>query len=284
MNIFKNLFQQKPKTDLTRYSHIFHELYNQPVAILNDDLITDLEHSLINANYYNEKNNASYENFPMPYTINSIGIIPIKGILLSSCTPEEMGQGATGVDQIRLWIDEAINDSTMQGIIFSVNSGGGSISGINGLAEYIAEKKTVKPMTCFVDGDCCSAAYWIMASIPINLTYTSQAGGIGVSFTIKDESQMYKNMGVEVIQFKSSEYKGQGVSGVAITPQYKEQLQKKAIQIGTRFNNFVTKYRQLKDPETALNGLAFLDEEAISLGLADGIVRDISELTTTFNV
>src|SRR5204862_1816690 len=134
------------------------------------------------------------------------------------------------------------------------------------------------PMACFVDGDCCSAAYWIMASLPINLTYTSQVGGIGVSLTTKDESQLYKQMGVEVLQYKSSPYK-QTARGLALSDTEKNELQKKAVQLGTRFNNHVTRYRQLTDPETALNGLAFLDEEAVSVGLADGVVKDISELT-----
>jgi ClpP class serine protease len=276
-----NIFKSKPKLDMRKYPHV-SELYNQPIAIENDDVIYDLENHLVNVAMANENYSYDTSTIPTPYTVNTIGVIPIKGILCSSSNYDEMKAGVIGCDIIRGWINEALNDEMMQGIIFSVDCGGGSINGINALAEFIAEQKNNKSMTCFVDGCCASAAYWLMSSLDINITPTSQVGGIGVSFCLKDTSKYYKDQGIEVIQFKTSPYKGQGTDGVPITKEYKDELQKKAMQIGTRFNNVVLKYKQLSNPEQALNGLSYLDEEAIQLGLAQNMVSGIGDLIDTF--
>ena len=271
----------KTKIDARRFPHIFRELYNQPIG-LDENELYELESDLINASLRGETNGEYViSNIPTPYSYGTIGVIPVCGILVSSCTPDEMSYGLIGCDQIKAWIDEALNDNNMQGVIFNVNSNGGSVDGIYSLANYIAEKRSVKSMVCYAN-DCCSAAYWLMSSLNININPTSNIGGIGVSFILQDSSRHFKEQGIDIIQFKSAKFKGQGVEGIPIMDEYKVKLNAKVMQVGSMFTNHVLKYKQLADTEAALDGSSYMGEEAIQLGLAQGLVQNIDDLLTTF--
>lgn len=278
-----NLFHKTTlhSIDARRFPHIFGELYNNPIALDENELF-ELENDLVNAAVRGETNGEyTMSNIPLPYTYGSLGIIPISGIIMSSCSPEEMSCGMIGCDQIKSWLDEALNDNSINGIIFSVDSNGGSINGVHSLAEYIADKRIQKPMVAYAN-DCCSAAYWLVASLPINVNLTSNVGGIGVTFCTRDTSKYYREQGIEITQFKSAKFKGQGADGVPIVDEYKEKLNKKTMQIGSLFTNHVLKYKKLTDTEQALDGSSYLGEESISLGLAQGLVKSIDDLLTTF--
>ena len=256
-------------------------MYNSPVAIADNELQL-IEDNLVNAAFSGQTNIEDICcSCPTPYTVGVIGVIPVKGVILSSCSPEEIELDCIGCDLIREWVDEGLNDTSIKGIIYDVDSPGGSIA-VQPLADYIQANRSIKPQIVYCSRQIASAAYWLFASLPIVLTPSSQAGSIDALLTLNDTSKAFEEMGVTVYQFKSSPFKGQGNDGVPLTKDFREEMLRRAILIGSRFRNFVLQNRQITDIETAFNGLTHFDQEAVKLGLADSLVSNIDELVSTF--
>eukprot|EP00914_Ancora_sagittata_P008761 GHVO01016989.1.p1 GENE.GHVO01016989.1~~GHVO01016989.1.p1 ORF type:complete len:382 (+),score=39.19 GHVO01016989.1:447-1592(+) len=90
---------------------------------------------------------------------DNVAQINISGVLTKSYSFMTWLMGGTSYDDISGALALAENDDEITGINIHMNSGGGQVSG---LFDLIAQMQSAtKPMSCFVSGQCCSAAYAI---------------------------------------------------------------------------------------------------------------------------
>ena len=105
--------------------------------------------------------------------------------------------GFCTVDQIRRDIQTALDDSQVRTIVIAMDCPGGSITGIQELSAFIARANQQKSIITYVEGLCCSAAYWIAAPTTIYAAPTSLIGSIGIVQTfIKYDAGVMREINV----------------------------------------------------------------------------------------
>lgn len=204
---------------------------------------------------------------------DGIASIHIHAALMDNCPKiyEKLGL-VTTYDTIRSEIEEAA-DYGAKGILFIVDSPGGTVAGNRECAEIIAEIPI--PTLAFAKGLACSAAYKLSAGCDhIAATPSAVVGNIGTILAWQDCTEMWKQMGIE---FKALTSSGADLKSTFHLPPSKEQiafLQEEIDGMGKQFRDHVTAGRTaagaILDDEIWRAGW-YSGERAGELGLIDDI-------------
>lgn len=126
---------------------------------------------------------------------NSIALIRINGFI-----SQEGNWCMKGLNDYAREIKAAGRNKNIKGVILQVNSGGGSIAGVDSFSNMVGnfERDYEKPLAVFVEGMAASAAYFISCKAPRIFAQDemSQVGSIGTFLTMTDWSEYMKNMGI----------------------------------------------------------------------------------------
>lgn len=88
--------------------------------------------------------------------------------------------GGTTTQLLATDFTTALNDPGIKAIVLDVDSPGGEAKGIHEFAEMVYQARGKKPITAYVGGAACSAAYWIASACDeIVIDATGSAGSIG---------------------------------------------------------------------------------------------------------
>lgn len=135
---------------------------------------------------------------------HKIAVIPVQGVL-SKDGPSWYG---SSYDNISRHIEEAAADPDVAHIVIPVDSPGGYTVGCEEAAATIAAAAKIKPVTALVEGQACSAAYWLASQANhIVSTPSGEVGSVGVRMTHFDISKMLENDGVKVTELYSGDHK-----------------------------------------------------------------------------
>lgn len=179
-----------------------------------------------------------------------------------------------GAVDIAQQLVDCANDPDIVGIVLDIDSPGGSISAISPLLEAIAAVKTTgKPILAHCDS-CYSAAYYVASqcdAIFADNQY-SGIGSIGVYSELVDDRED-KSTGYRIVQVYAKESPDKNRPQREALDGNIEPLQDKLSFVARSFQDAVKKGRSnLKaDAKGVLTGDTFYAEEAISVGLIDGI-------------
>jgi ClpP class serine protease len=274
----KKIFQTR-KNNKMRLSHIIEQVYLRPM------MITETSHASIRAVIENKLAGHKLEDMgdmfgdaPKPYDMaEGIRVIPISGPIGYKVSGiEKACGGVADVLEIKQWVKEANADEAVETIVFDIDSGGGSVTGVFELSRFISESP--KLTIGFTDGMACSAAYAIMAGCnELYATPSSDVASIGVYSYVHDVSKRYEAEGIEVNVFKSGKLKGIGIEGISMTDEQKAHMQAEVDDLGTIFRAWVTE-RRGDIPQTAMEGQSIMSNKAIGLGLLDGLVDDMESI------
>lgn len=208
---------------------------------------------------------------------NGIAIINIENAILRKTSWWSSG---ISYKEIKTEIQKALNNEEVKAIFYNIYSPGGTVSGNEELAAFIKEASTKKPSCAFVDGMCCSAAYWLASATGrIFATESAQIGSIGVVLLHGDYSKIYENAGVKFTYITAGSKKSVGASEIPLSEEDKEYLQNQVNGIYDVFLQNVAQNMGLdldKKLEWA-DGRVFLGKEALSLGLVSKIVKTKEE-------
>lgn len=210
------------------------------------------------------------------YTIaNGKAHIPVTGIILKA-VPEWLsrwGIEATGTEAVRGAIRNALADESVQSIQLDVDSPGGTVSGVQELADDVAAV-TAKPITASVSDLAASAAYWIASQADhIEANEGAQVGSIGVFTAIRDFSKAFEDEGIKTHVISSHELKGVGVAGAKVTDAQIADIQRNVNDIAAMFNAAVSRGRGLSAAAVAQSatGQVWMAREAMARGLIDKV-------------
>lgn len=182
--------------------------------------------------------------------------------------------------QIKNEIEQALKNEEVKAILYNIYSPGGAVAGTQELASYIKEANKIKPSCAFVDGMCCSAAYWLASAAgKIFATESAELGSIGVVLMHTDYSRLNESMGLKYTYITAGSKKSVGASEVPLSEEDKGYLQN---QINGIYDIFLQEISQnmgldINRKLEWADGRVFLGKEAVGLGLVSQLVKTKEE-------
>ncbi len=208
---------------------------------------------------------------------NRIAIIRIEGTIAS--TPSFLIETTTPNEILSL-IKNAEEDPSIKGVLFEINSGGGSAVASREITYGI--KRMKKPKVCWMADIAASGAYWVASACdhimadPLTLT-----GSIGATASYLEFSELFEKYGITYEQITSGEQKDMGSPFRNLTKEEREKLEYMINEIFNYFLNDVKESRHLSEEqvEQISSGDVFLGKDAIELGLVDslGTIQDAKD-------
>lgn len=205
---------------------------------------------------------------------NSIAVIPIQGTIM-----KDDWCGEAGTSTLSKWTKEAEANENIVGILFYINSGGGSVEGTGEFAQVI--KNCFKPTIAWCDGLMASAAYWLGSSCDkIMLSFsTVEVGSIGTAITFYDNREYLAQIGYKQVYINADASKDKNQEYFkALDGDYKPIKTNVLNPTNDEFLSAVRENRagklvefgegEYKEP---LTGNVYVAKKAIEIGLADAI-------------
>ncbi len=177
-------------------------------------------------------------------------------------------------DKVVREIEKAQKDSDIKGVLFNVNSPGGSVPPSIEIAYAIKELKKHKPVIAYASGIMASGSYY--ASIYANRIIAnpgSVIGSIGVIMESPDLAGIMKKVGISMQVVKEGTYKEAGTPTRKWTPKEREELQRLTKDTYELFVSDVAKARGLdiNRSKTYADAHIFSSKRAKKAGLIDEI-------------
>lgn len=216
-------------------------------------------------------------------------IIPIHGILINRFAYS--WSFATGYNFIRAQVEAALEDEDVDGLIYDVNSYGGTVAGCKETSDLMfraSSKGGGKPSLAVVDSSCFSAAYMLAsAADQLAVTPTGGAGSIGVVLMHMDVSQALEKFGLKVT-FLTAPEGGHKVDGNPFEPLSKEVAADLQAEIDKMYGVFVAtvvRNRPALSDQAVRDTQArcFLADDALAAGLIDQVATPPEALNAFFN-
>jgi len=214
-----------------------------------------------------------------PYDLMpGVRVIPIHGPIGYRVSMMEKVCGICDVGDLRESFDEAINDESVETVVFDINSPGGEISQIAEFSDAIVAGSKKKNCVAFTDTMACSAAQWISAACnEVYATPSADMGSIGVYCQLFDVSEAYKNMGVKSELFTSGDLKAIGAEGESLTDKQREYLQNEINRLGVKFRTFIkSRIPNIQDED--MQGQSIAGEVMYNKGYITGLVSSIYDI------
>lgn len=205
----------------------------------------------------------------------SIAILPIYGTICPRMHMMEDGSGGISCERIGLWINQAANDPKIGGIVLDMDTPGGSVSGVDELANKIRAAAQQKPILAVANYDCCSAGYYLAAAASeIGMSRTSVLGSVGVYMIHQCFADALAKEGIETTMIQAGEFKLVGNPFQPLSEAAAQKLQEWVDRSYSMFISSVAKHRG-KSEEHARNkfgkGWIVPAEEAKAVGMVDSI-------------
>lgn len=213
--------------------------------------------------------------------VNDFAVITVFDTLTAKNDP--WASGGTSYANIKKNIDTAIADG-YQNLMFYIDSPGGEAQGLFELTSYIRTLSEKEIFTAsFTDGYATSAAYAIPAATDIILaTQSSISGSIASILVHLDTSKADANAGRTYTIVRSKPDKAIPDSKTPLSDAGLAKLTNLVDKFDSMFNNDIVASRANLSVQDLIDmrGADYLAEDAIKLGLIDGIVSDINSAAT----
>lgn len=213
----------------------------------------------------------------MAPTGNLIAVINVMGIVAQHASQVDgiSGSGGTSTERVSSSFRQAIADPSVKAIVLNVDSPGGSVSGVQALADEIYKARGKKPIIAQVNSLAASAAYWIAAAADeIVMTPGAQVGSIGVYATHKDVSAAAEKDGVKVTFISAGKYKVEGNPFEALNSEAASAMQSMVDSYYVDFVSAVARGRGVSAEDVRGGfgqGRVVKDKAAVKEGMADRI-------------
>lgn len=202
---------------------------------------------------------------------NGVAIIPITGPIFRYANFFTYYSGGTSVTSLARDFNAALEDPSVYSIMFEINSPGGEVTGINELGNMIYNARKKMPMTARVGGLMCSAALWLgVQAGDVAIDETALVGSIGVMTTYTDDRKWMEKVGLEELEFISSQspYK----NAPPYTDEGRKRIQARLDALCQIFGDAVARGRDVSIKtvwDKFGQGDVFVGQAAIDAGLAD---------------
>lgn len=211
------------------------------------------------------------------YQIRSgVAVIPVHGVISKRMNLLSEISGGASTEMIARDINAAIDDPDVESILLHIDSPGGSVDGVENLADIVRGASEQKPVLSFADGTMASAAYWIgsAANTVVASSSTTHIGSIGVVATHTDVSKMEESRGIKTTEISAGKYKRIASQYAPLSEDGRAEIQDQVDQIYTIFVDSVAQSRGATSEKVLADmadGRVFLAREAQARGMIDYI-------------
>lgn len=216
-----------------------------------------------------------YDDEPCGYRVSDgIAVIDVKGPLINYDIPEFFASmfGVTTYPSLQRHFALAASDKDVNRVVLDVNSGGGSVSGLQDTVLALKALRAVKPVDTYASDSMCSAAYWLgSCSDSITMSEGGTTGSIGVIMVHTSERGAMEGEGYKPTVFRAGAKKALGHPAEDLTDEAAAEIQKGLDFHHMRFKSAVAENRRMTlEGITAVgDGQVFRGNEAVHAGLVD---------------
>jgi signal peptide peptidase SppA len=205
----------------------------------------------------------------------SVAVIAVRGVIAhrANMVNDICGPSGTSTEMLDQVIRAAAADPSVRSIVLDVDSPGGSVYGVQEIAQTILETRASKPIAAVANAIAASAAYWIAsAAHEVYVIPSGEVGSIGVLAVHTDTSKADDAAGKVTTVISAGKYKAEGAG--PLTDDAKAYLQSRIDGYYTAFVRGVAKARGVST-ETVREGYGqgrvLGAQQALAAGMVDGI-------------
>ncbi len=205
----------------------------------------------------------------------TVGVISVRGVIQQRRDAAMEKVGGTSTEEVSLAIKYLLAEPRCEGILLSIDSGGGGVSGVEELADEIVAARKQKPVWAIADSLAASAAYWIGAAAErLYCTVGGMVGSVGVFAVHVSEAAALEQAGVKVSVVSAGQYKAEFLPYNDLSDNAREYLQETIDSVYRRFINSVARNRGVSASVVERDfgqGRVVGAEKALQAGMIDGI-------------
>lgn len=213
-----------------------------------------------------------------------IAVIPVSGVMAYHSDWLTYYFDITTYEDIKGMYIKALNDSSINGILFSVDSAGGIVDGLFDLVDAVYAGRSKKPICGVADEMAFSGGYALLSACEkVYVPRTGQVGSIGAIMGHMDQSGYDEKTGLKYSFIISGDRKNDFSSHVPLSPEALAIGQKRVDETRALFSQTVARNRNMKESAVlATEAAIYSGAEAVAAGLADGIMNidDVLALMT----
>lgn len=206
---------------------------------------------------------------------DGVAVIPVYGVVEQRESIWSMLFGGASTEAIGRQLDSAMADKSVKAIVLDVDSPGGTVPGVQELADRIHQASHEKPIVAVANSMMASAAYWISSAAGrVVAAPGSDVGSIGVYSVHMDYSEALANEGIKVTVTKAGKYKAEGNPYEPLSEDAADYEQRQVNAIYSEFVNSVARGRGVSAAvvrESYGQGRTMLAGDAKAAGLVDEI-------------
>lgn len=208
-------------------------------------------------------------------TLGQIAVIPIYGTIVPRANIVTAYSGGTSVQQLAANFDAAVQNDDVAAIVLDVDSPGGSVSGIEEMAQRIRRARGTKPIHAVSNFQMASAAYYLGSQADeVVVSPSAEAGSIGVFMIHTDVSAAAEKAGIKHTVIKAGRYKAEGHPYEPLGEEAEAALQAEVEEYYDLFVAAVAKGRGVKESAVRNGfgeGRCLSAKRAVKEGLADRV-------------
>lgn len=209
-----------------------------------------------------------------------VGVVTIsQEITTEGLKPSLLREGQAGSEEIADTIYRLNKRDDIAGVLFVINSPGGSVVATREI--YSAIKELKKPKVAYFREVAASGGYYIAAPMDYIMSDPDAlTGSIGVVTTIADMSGLFEKVGINMTSIKSGEHKDIGSPARPMTDTERQILQNITSEVFEEFKSIITENRRKRLNserfEEILDARILTGRQAKEVGLVDelGSKRD----------
>jgi protease-4 len=201
-----------------------------------------------------------------------IALITLRG-LISSSIPGNVGDSM--VEDLRLALQQARDDSRVKAIVLEIDSPGGEVTAADQIYNAVTKARARKPVVIYMDSLAASGGYYIACGGKyLMANETTITGSIGVIIQTLNYEQLFNKVGLASVVFKSGKFKDILNGARPMTPEERELIQRFVMETYDKFLGIVSKERNLPADQLRNNiadGRILSGKEALNAKLIDGV-------------
>ena len=204
-----------------------------------------------------------------------VAVIQVLGTMTQRADWMTDWSGGCSTEVLGSYLDEAMDDDSIEAIVFDIDSPGGSVYGVSELGDKIYNAGKMKKTIAVANSLAASAAYWIACQCKeFIVSPSSQVGSIGVYQMHVDESVANELAGMKVTLVNAGELKTAANQYAPLDDTGRSVMQKGVDDYYAQFVKAVARGRGVAQStvrESFGKGSTVRAEEAVKLGMADKV-------------
>ncbi len=201
--------------------------------------------------------------------------VPLHGFISHKATIWSALGFETASETFAGWLSDLANNRDVGAIVIDIDSPGGTVAGISGVADKIFALRGKKPIIAVVNDMMASAAYWLgSAADEIVADPSSSIGSIGVVAVHFDHSAELEIAGIKPTIIMAGEFKAEGNPFEPLSDEAKDFIRNRVDEFFESFVSAVARHRGISASTVKADfgkGRIFLAAKAKSVGMIDRI-------------